>query len=71
MVSPLPSSVPIIICFLSMYKQHAERTHTKEKSLNPFSPGQFINMQILLILFTQNTLFGNENKVNDHTQKTV
>ena len=37
-------------------------------SLNPVSPSQLISMQILLTIFTHNKLFGNENKVNDHTQ---
>ena len=36
--------------------------------INPFSPRQLISMKILLTLSTQNVLFSNENKVNDHTQ---
>ena len=37
----------------------------------PFSPSWFISMQGLPTLSTQNKLFGNENKTNDHTQKTI
>ena len=33
---------------------------------NPFSPSQFISVYVLLLLYTQNKLFGNENKANDH-----
>ena len=35
------------------------------KSLNPFSHSQFISMYVLLTS-TQNKVFSNENKVNDH-----
>ena len=39
--------------------------------VNPFSPSQFISMSILLTLSTQNKLFGNDNKVNNHTQQFI
>ena len=38
-------------------------------SFNPFSKSKFTSLYILLTLSTQNKLFGNENKANDHTQQ--
>ena len=41
---------------------------TCRSTINPFSPSLFINMLILPTLFTQNKLFGNGTKANDHAQ---
>ena len=41
------------------------------KRINPFSPSQFTNMQNLLTLSTQNKLFSNENRANNHAQQLI
>ena len=62
-----------IFCALVIWRERASKSRSTHASasINPLSPSQFVSIQILLKLSKQNKLFGNENKVNDHTQQFI
>ena len=63
----------LVLFVLSLKKDYYKVQFSLVRNIlfvNPFNPSQFIFMWVLILLTfsTQNELFGNENKSNDHTQ---